>query len=189
MNFGMQVPEKSGYKFNEITSLTGVKPYVLRFWETEFPQISPIVDDSGQKVYDKSDLLAVKTVKKLLFKDKLSIPEARAILDNEMDAVSNAVVEEESEKEAVDLKERSLELKNALEEIVEKGTSGHTSGQIRQEEPLVSKASPLASRIRREVKARERAISDRDVVNLVSAKKKLNKLLGVINDLEKKYGW
>ena len=41
MEFDIQAPEKSTYKFNEVTSITGVKPYVLRFWESEFDIIKP----------------------------------------------------------------------------------------------------------------------------------------------------
>lgn len=182
MDFGVQAPEKNGYKFSEVTSLTGVKPYVLRFWESEFEQISPQVQESGEKLYDKSDLLAVKTVKKLLFEDKLSIPEAKVIMDKEMQAIEASPVEEEPESPSVDLQKQSQELKVALEDLIEKGAESSS-------ESFSYKASPLASRIKREVEVRERNISEKDVVNLVSAKKKLTKLLGAIQDIEERRGW
>lgn len=187
MNFGLQTPEKNGYKFNEVTSLTGVKPYVLRFWETEFEQIRPMVNEAGQKIYDKSDLLVVKTVKKLLFEDKLSIPEVKGVLDKEIEAVFNAnPVEEQEQLSAPDIKEQSQELKAALEDIIEKSSPEKAA---RANDNFVCKSSPLASRIKRQVVTRERSLGDRDVVNLVSAKKKLTKLLGVIQDVEQKRGW
>lgn len=65
------------YSFKEISSLTNVKPYVLRFWETEFDEIDPVVDQLGEKNYSDSDIKAIERVKKLLFEDKLSIPEAK----------------------------------------------------------------------------------------------------------------
>lgn len=187
MDFGVQTPEKTGYKFNEVTSLTGVKPYVLRFWESEFEQISPMVNEAGQKIYDKADLLIIKTVKKLLFEDKLSIPEAKAVLDREIEAVQTAPVPEEVEEVVeLNLKEQSTELKEALEQIVETNTAIEN---VDSSVEFACKTSPLASRIKRQIKTRERSVSDRDVVNLVSAKKKLTKLLNTIQEIESRRNW
>ena len=44
------IPQKSSFKFQELTPITGVKPYVIRFWETEFHEINPVESDSGQKI-------------------------------------------------------------------------------------------------------------------------------------------
>lgn len=74
------IPNKSNFKFQELTPITGVKPYVIRFWETEFPEIDPVDSDSGQKLYARKDVEAILRIKKLLFEDKLSIPEAKAAL-------------------------------------------------------------------------------------------------------------
>jgi DNA-binding transcriptional MerR regulator len=74
------IPNKSVFKFQELTPITGVKPYVIRFWETEFTEISPVVSDSGQKLYARKDIEAILQIKKLLFDEKLSIPEAKAML-------------------------------------------------------------------------------------------------------------
>jgi DNA-binding transcriptional MerR regulator len=77
------IPNKSNFKFQELTPITGVKPYVLRFWETEFDDIKPITSDSGQKIYAKKDIEVILKIKKLLFDEKLSIPEARAMMKHE----------------------------------------------------------------------------------------------------------
>ncbi len=71
------IPNKSNFKFQELTPITGVKPYVIRYWETEFPEIAPTTSDSGQKIYSRSDVEAILKVKKLLFEDKMTIPEAK----------------------------------------------------------------------------------------------------------------
>lgn len=71
------IPNKSNFKFQELTPITGVKPYVIRYWETEFPEIAPITSDSGQKIYARGDVEAILKVKKLLFDDKMTIPEAK----------------------------------------------------------------------------------------------------------------
>ncbi|MEX1100148.1 MAG: MerR family transcriptional regulator [Bacteriovoracaceae bacterium] len=195
MDFSVQAPEKNGYKFNEVTSLTGVKPYVLRFWETEFHQINPNVGESGQKLYNKRDLMVVKIIKRLLFEQKLSIPEAQNILDQEIAAVSIASPDEEQESPgdigSSDMKGQSLELKKALEEIVTVGKEPgeKETNKTSKEQELTCKASSLASRFKREVKVHNRSLSEADIVNLVSAKKKLTKLLGTIEELDKKRGW
>lgn len=74
------IPNKSNFKFQELTPITGVKPYVIRFWETEFDEIDPIDSDSGQKLYARKDVEAILRIKKLLFEDKLSIQEAKFAL-------------------------------------------------------------------------------------------------------------
>ncbi len=74
------IPNKSNFKFQELTPITGVKPYVLRFWETEFEEICPVTSDSGQKLYARKDVEAILKIKKLLFDDKMSIAEVRDLL-------------------------------------------------------------------------------------------------------------
>jgi DNA-binding transcriptional MerR regulator len=79
------IPNKSSFKFQELPSITGVKPYVIRFWETEFEEISPVDSDSGQKIYSRKDVEFILRVKKLLFEDKLTVREAKAkLLDSEV---------------------------------------------------------------------------------------------------------
>lgn len=77
------IPNKSNFKFQELTPITGVKPYVIRFWETEFPEISPTSSTEGEKLYSRSDVETILKIKKFLFEDKLSIPEAKAKMSSE----------------------------------------------------------------------------------------------------------
>ena len=73
----IEIPNKSLFKLNEVCGLTGVKPYVLRFWETEFQEIEPIVSSSGQKLYEHKDIEVIAIIKKLLFEDKMTIEQAK----------------------------------------------------------------------------------------------------------------
>lgn len=73
----IEIPNKSTFKINEVCALTGIKSYVLRFWESEFDEISPIPSSSGQKLYELKDIEAILLIKKLLFEDKLTIERAR----------------------------------------------------------------------------------------------------------------
>lgn len=110
------IPNKSSFKFQELTPITGVKPYVIRYWETEFSEISPITSDSGQKIYARKDLEAILKIKKLLFDDKMTIPEARikmASLEIEEESVLNTI------KTSVDSSEVRIKIENVLNQIKE----------------------------------------------------------------------
>ena len=76
----LEIPNKSMFKLNEVCGLTGVKPYVLRFWESEFTEIEPVVSSSGQKMYEPKDIEAIATLKHLLFAEKMNIEQAKAEL-------------------------------------------------------------------------------------------------------------
>jgi DNA-binding transcriptional MerR regulator len=73
----LNIPNKSLFKMNEVCGLTGVKPYVLRFWESEFIEIDPVLSSSGQKLYEHKDIEAVALIKKMLFDDKLNVEQAK----------------------------------------------------------------------------------------------------------------
>ena len=76
----VDIPNKSVFTTDEVCSLTGVKPYVLRFWENEFNEISPILSSSGKKLFEHKDIEAILVVKKLLFEEKVSIERAKVEL-------------------------------------------------------------------------------------------------------------
>jgi DNA-binding transcriptional MerR regulator len=80
--FEIEIPKKSFFYQEEVCSLTDVKPYVLRFWETEFEELEPIVSSSGQKLYERKDIEAVLKIKKLLFQEKMTIAKAKQSLKN-----------------------------------------------------------------------------------------------------------
>ncbi len=73
-------PDKRYFKIGEVSVITGLKPYVLRFWESEFKQIKPGRTLSGQRVYKRSDLNLILTIKNLLYEKKFTISGAKASL-------------------------------------------------------------------------------------------------------------
>lgn len=77
MNKVIDLPSKDKFKMNEVCGLVGVKPYVLRFWESEFQEISPATDTEGQKLYSQQDIESIALIKKLLFEDKMTIEKAK----------------------------------------------------------------------------------------------------------------
>ena len=99
------IPNKSNFKFQELTPITGVKPYVIRFWETEFEDIDPVDSDSGQKLYARKDVEAIFKIKKLLFEEKMTIQEAKIAIksrDLDIEAASAPATVTESAKEGTD---------------------------------------------------------------------------------------
>lgn len=83
-----KLPNKSLFKLDEVSPLVGVKPYVLRFWENQFPEISPIRSSSGQMLYREEDVQAILKIKELLFEKKLSVEQAKLVMGGtELEAV------------------------------------------------------------------------------------------------------
>ena len=73
----MTAPEKMFYKIGEVSRMTGLEAYVLRYWETEFSQIKPVKKTTGQRVYYEEDLKTILKIKKLLYEQKYTIAGAR----------------------------------------------------------------------------------------------------------------
>ena len=71
------IPDKLYFKIGEVSSITGVKPYVLRYWEKEFPSIRPQKTKTNQRVYQHKDVEAILLVKNLLYDYKYTIAGAR----------------------------------------------------------------------------------------------------------------
>lgn len=71
------IPDRLFFKIGDVSELVGVKPYVLRYWESEFTAISPEKSKTGQRVYKKSDVEMLFLIKKLLYKERYSIEGAK----------------------------------------------------------------------------------------------------------------
>lgn len=72
------------YRIQEVSRITGLKPYVLRYWETEFPELSPAKDHSDQRRYRQTDIDVVLAIRKLLYQDRFTIEGARKRLREEV---------------------------------------------------------------------------------------------------------
>lgn len=77
------IPDKLYFRIGEVAELCRLPAYVLRFWETEFPQLKPIKSSTGQRMYRKRDVESVVRIKKLLYEDGFTIAGARAHLREE----------------------------------------------------------------------------------------------------------
>src|SRR5271165_4290387 len=77
------IPDKLYFRIGEVASLCRLPAYVLRFWETEFPQLRPVKSSTGQRMYRKRDVESVVRIKKLLYEDGFTIAGARMQLREE----------------------------------------------------------------------------------------------------------
>jgi len=77
------IPDKLYFRIGEVASLCRLPAYVLRFWETEFPQLKPVKSSTGQRMYRKRDVESVVRIKKLLYEDGFTIAGARVQLREE----------------------------------------------------------------------------------------------------------
>ena len=75
-----EIPNKLRFKIGEVSSLLGVEPYVLRFWETEFPKLAPKKTEKGQREYKRKDVELLLQIKHLLYEKKFTIEGARQFL-------------------------------------------------------------------------------------------------------------
>jgi DNA-binding transcriptional MerR regulator len=79
-----ELPRKAFYRLSEVCQYTDTQPYVLRFWESEFPQLSPQAGAGGQPVYRKKDIEVVCRIKELLYEEECTLEDARKKLAKEL---------------------------------------------------------------------------------------------------------
>jgi len=77
------IPDKMFFRIGEVAEITGVKPYVLRYWESEFRLLHPNKNLSGQRVYRRRDVETVLEIKDLLHRRKFTIAGAKKYLSGE----------------------------------------------------------------------------------------------------------
>src|SRR5215472_18949156 len=77
-----EIPDKLYFRIGEVARLAGIKPYVLRFWETEFPGLGPRKSGSGHRLYRRKDVELVLEIKRLLYEKRYTIEGARKYLDS-----------------------------------------------------------------------------------------------------------
>ena len=77
---GMLIPDKLYFRIGEVSELAQTKPYVLRYWETEFPTLKPVKSGTGHRLYRRPDVEMVFEIKRLLYVEGFTIEGARKYL-------------------------------------------------------------------------------------------------------------
>ncbi len=104
-NFSMK---KLYYSISEVSRITDLEQYVLRYWETEFELLKPAKNSSGNRIYTNKDIKLILLIKKLLKEEKYTIEGAKKILKNYNGTEES--IREESEMNVVDVKSKAAEL-------------------------------------------------------------------------------
>jgi len=122
-----EIPNKLYFKIGEVAKLAGVEPYVLRYWETEFKEISPVKSRTKQRLYRRKDIDTVINIKKLLYQEGFTIDGARKKMREmrgEKEDVRDSDVSEISDEQLLlgfssekDVK-FLMQLKKSLEELL-----------------------------------------------------------------------
>jgi DNA-binding transcriptional MerR regulator len=79
-----KIPSKLFFKIGEVCELTDTQPYVLRYWESEFPALAPAKNNSGQRIYRRRDIETILRIKTLLYEEGFTIAGAKKKLEQEM---------------------------------------------------------------------------------------------------------
>jgi DNA-binding transcriptional MerR regulator len=78
----LEIPDKLYFRIGEVARLAGIKPYVLRFWETEFHSLGPKKSGTGHRLYRRKDVQLVFEIKTLLYERRFTIEGARKYLES-----------------------------------------------------------------------------------------------------------
>jgi DNA-binding transcriptional MerR regulator len=76
-----EIPNKLYFRIGEVAKLAGIKPYVLRFWESEFAGLGPKKSGTGHRLYRRKDVELVLEIKRLLYEKRFTIEGARKVLE------------------------------------------------------------------------------------------------------------
>ena len=93
--------KKLYYSIGEVSELTQLKAYVLRYWETEFSQLKPPKNRAGNRTYRQKDIDIILNIKDLLYKKKFTIDGARSVISGKETISVNDMSESFSEKQKV----------------------------------------------------------------------------------------
>lgn len=110
---GPEIPDKRYFRIGEASELTGVEPYVLRYWETEFHVLRPSRSRSGQRLYRKQDIAAILEIKDLLHAKRYTIAGAKRYL-KERRKESSAKPEKGQDLTIRDLREEIAMIRDLL---------------------------------------------------------------------------
>lgn len=102
------------YRIGEASELLELKTYVLRFWETVFPQLEPLRTDKGQRLYSEGHIALLKRIKQLLHEQGMTIEGARRVLDGGSDVCAKETSSQQDHDDYLMILEELEALRNLL---------------------------------------------------------------------------
>lgn len=85
-----EIPDKLYFRIGDVSRIAGVKAYVLRYWETEFPTIAPKKSGTGQRLYRRKDVELILEIKHLLYEKRFTIEGARKAIESRAKPAASA---------------------------------------------------------------------------------------------------
>ena len=111
--------KKLYYSISEVSDITGLKQYVLRYWETEFPQLKPNKNQAGNRIYRSHDINLILDIKSLLYDRKFTIKGAKQHLKEPSDEVRKVIPTKKIIKLSNSLDIKTLkDLKQGLNDLI-----------------------------------------------------------------------
>ncbi len=118
--------KKLYYSISEVSKITGLEQYVLRYWETEFPELKPAKNRAGNRIYTNKDIKLILKIKNLLRDEKYTIEGAKQVLKEyipEPDSTEQLELIAVPQKKKVqdeDIRADMMEMKGFLEDLLVK---------------------------------------------------------------------
>ena len=119
-----QIPNKLFFKIGEVCELTDTQPYVLRYWESEFPLLAPAKNNSGQRIYRRRDIETILRIKSLLYEEGFTIAGAKKRLEQEMKELVGTGNSTPNSGGSDPLREKIDEIKSELQDLLDFIESG-----------------------------------------------------------------
>lgn len=145
------IPDRLYFKIGDVARLCGVESYVLRFWESQFPQLKPNKSGTGQRLYRRRDVELAMEIKRLVHAEGYTLSGARAVLDAEQRRPgkrSASALDAEAALQATAHQNKKLDATAAI--------IGHARAELREIANMLGTSAPAPTRRR----SRLTAISD-----------------------------
>ncbi|MFZ9642480.1 MAG: MerR family transcriptional regulator [Candidatus Methylopumilus sp.] len=118
------IPAKRYFTIGEVSELCGVKPHVLRYWEQEFTQLSPVKRRGNRRYYQHHEVLLIRRIRTLLYDDGFTISGARNLLDakGRLKSEKNKALDSDTAESASNLpinQDSALDVKNIRSELAD----------------------------------------------------------------------
>src|SRR3954467_13307698 len=114
-----EIPDKLYFRIGEVARLAGVKPHVLRFWESEFRGLGPKKSGTGHRLYRRKDVAFVLEIKRLLYEKRFTIEGARKFLETRSKKTTPPVANKRQQGELFAAATAFSELRRELKELAD----------------------------------------------------------------------
>ena len=142
------IPDRLYFKIGDVARLCGVESYVLRFWESQFPQLKPNKSGTGQRLYRRRDVELAQEIKRLVHAEGYTLSGARAVLDAEQRRPANRPGGNVDAETAVPSSAHPNKSFDATAAVI-----GHARAELREIANLLASSEPQPARRRNRLTA------------------------------------